>query len=224
MFVLSHENPSPSTFRVLGVEFDCKLSMRNAIAEISQAMRWKLIMITRSRKYHSDSDLVTLYKAHVLSYIEYRTAAIYHATQGEISIIDRMQAGFLRELGISENDVLLHFNLAPLHTRRDIAMLGVIHRAATGRGPPQLRALFKPAQHRISSRRHRYFLQHVLEGNFLEIARRSAFGLVSIYNSLPGQFVDDGCNVSTFQSRIQKHLKELVENGVHDWARTYCVR
>ena len=76
MFVLSHENPSPGTFHVLGVEFDCKLSMNRAIGEISQAMRWKLIMITRSRKYHSDSDLVTLYKAHVLSYIEYRTAAI----------------------------------------------------------------------------------------------------------------------------------------------------
>ena len=80
----------------------------------------------------------------MLSYIEYKTAAIYHATQGELSIIDRIQAGFLRELGISENDALLHFNLAPLHTRRDIAMLGVIHRAAIGRAHPQLRVFFKP--------------------------------------------------------------------------------
>ena len=40
---------------------------------------------------------------------------------------------------------LLAFNLAPLRARRDIAMLGLIHRAATGKGPEQLKRFFQPA-------------------------------------------------------------------------------
>ena len=36
----------------------------------------------------------------------------------------------------------MNFNLAPLSTRRDIAMLGVIHRAALREGPQQLLIFF----------------------------------------------------------------------------------
>ena len=35
-------------------------------------------------------------------------------------------------------------NLAPLAVRRDIAMLGLIHRAMLGRGPAQFREFFQP--------------------------------------------------------------------------------
>ena len=55
-----------------------------------------------------------------------------------------MLTSFLRKVGISEIDAIVNFKLAPLASRRDIAMLGVIHRAVLGEGPPQLRELFKP--------------------------------------------------------------------------------
>ena len=49
--------------------------------------------------------------------------------------LDRIQDRFLEELGLSAAEALLKHNLAPLSTRRDIAMLGLIHRTVLGCGP-----------------------------------------------------------------------------------------
>ena len=45
---------------------------------------------------------------------------------------------------MSDEGALFVFHLAPLSVRRDIAILGVIHRMVLGRGP-QFRELFKLA-------------------------------------------------------------------------------
>ena len=79
-----------------------------------------------------------LYKARLLSFIEYRTPAVYHACSTRLRRVDRIQERFLKEVGLSAEEALLSFNLAPLSSRRDIAMMGVIHRASMGQGPPQL--------------------------------------------------------------------------------------
>ena len=89
--------------------------------------------------------MVHMYKAKVLSYAEYRTAAIYHACDTAISQLNRLQDSFLAELGISREDALLEYNLAPLERRRDIAMLGLIHRCTLGNGPEHFRDFYKPA-------------------------------------------------------------------------------
>ena len=39
-------------------------------------------------------------------------------------------------------DALRSFRLAPLRVRRDIALLGLIHRTVLGRGPKQFQELF----------------------------------------------------------------------------------
>ena len=51
MFVMSHEDPSPGVFKILGVDFDCKLSMEHAIHELVHAVRLRIAMIKRSRPY-----------------------------------------------------------------------------------------------------------------------------------------------------------------------------
>ena len=96
--------------------------------------------------------MILLYKAKVLSFAEYTTAAIYHACDTAIAPLNRLQEIFLAELGLSSEDALLEFNLAPLESRRDIAMLGVIHRCGLGKGPEHFKAFFKfcnyaPQQH-----------------------------------------------------------------------------
>ena len=68
-------------------------------------------------------DLVLQYKQQVLSYIEYRTPALYHATTSVLNQLDRTQDSFLRELGIDRLAALMDFNLVPLSMRRDIALL-----------------------------------------------------------------------------------------------------
>ena len=84
---------------------------------------WKIASIVRSARFFTDGELVNLYKSQLLSYFEYRTAAIYHACDTVLAPLNQFQNRFLRELGISVEDALFHFNLAPLQSRRDIAML-----------------------------------------------------------------------------------------------------
>ena len=73
-----------------------------------------------------------LYKAQLLSYVEYRTPAVYHASSSVLAPIDGIQRRFLRETCVTDEQALFVFNLAPLSVRRDIAMLGVIHRTVLG--------------------------------------------------------------------------------------------
>ena len=47
------------------------------------------------------------------------------------------------EVGVDEVTALAEFHLAPLQVRRDIAMLGLIHRTALGKGPPPFAEHFK---------------------------------------------------------------------------------
>ena len=78
----------------------------------------------------------------MLSYLEYRTPAVYHATCTVLGPLDRLQDSFLRKAGVTTLEGLMVFNLAPLAARRDMAMLGLIHRTVLGKGPEQFRNFF----------------------------------------------------------------------------------
>ena len=88
-------------------------------------------------------QLPKLYKSHVLGFVGCRTSALYHASAAVLAPLDKLQEWVLRDLGLSEEEALEHFSLAPLGVRRDIAMLGVVFRAVLQKGPPQLRSFFK---------------------------------------------------------------------------------
>ena len=62
--------------------------------------------------------------------MEFRTPAFYHASTSILQPLDRVLHSFLSQLSISEIEALIHFNLVPLALRRDIAMLGMIHRTS----------------------------------------------------------------------------------------------
>ena len=141
--VVSLSDPWGSSFKLLGVPFDTGLSMASAVSEMVSAAGWKLRVILRTRRFYTDADLVLFYKSHLLSFLEYRTPAIYHATRAVLSRLDAVQSRFLRDIGIDEITALVTFHLAPLATRRDIAMLGSIHRTILGKGPSQFNAFFQ---------------------------------------------------------------------------------
>ena len=118
-------------------------------------------------------------------------------------------------VGISEIDALTHFKLAPLSSRRDIAMLGVIHRAVLGEGPPLLRVFFKLDKHQSrSSVRHIRHSQQVScnFGSPLDMFRRSVLGLSRVYNLLPSRIVLLQ-KVRAFQGALQQLL---IEQAVAD--------
>jgi len=134
-----------------------------------------------------------LYKSHVLSFIEYRTAGIHFASTSVLNSVDDVQSRFVSQVGLDETNAFMLFNLAPLCVRRDIAMLGVIHRAVLLQGPAQLWKFFR--RDVVRRREQRSFTRHSLQliewppGRDLEIMRRSALGMIRVYNLLPQEAV-----------------------------------
>ena len=156
------------------------------------------------------------FKSHVLSYLEYRTPAIYHCTETCLLPLERFFNGFLRQLNLTREEALIHFNLAPLSTRRDIAMMGVIQRAVLRQGPESLRQHFvlHNGTSRFLRRRHRYHLRD-WNGN-IAVIRRSVLGLTSVYNMLQDHIVASP-TISEFQTGLQDLVKYLCAHGCRYW-------
>jgi hypothetical protein len=212
--ILSIGEPWGNEFKILGVLFDAGLSMESAVQEVVVEAGWKLRMLIRTRRFYTDAELVLLYKAHLLSYLEYRTAAIYHARREVLDKLDRVQSKFLSDLGIPEVTALLEFNLAPLAARRDMAMLGLVHRTILGKGPAHFREFFK-------TRPDRKLIEPSCRMGGL--SKRSALGLIPVYNLLPNG-ITSAVDVPTFQRRLQLELSLRAEAGMDHWQTTYSPR
>ena len=119
-------------------------------------------------------------------------------------------------------EALEHFKLAPLKTRRDIAMLGVVFRAASGSGPEPLRRFFVLAlAHRGPTTRsadlHNLQLQTYRTGGHLEVVRRSVLGAVDVFNSLPPAIVEGSSSVRAFQAQLQELVITTAHGGEQNW-------
>ena len=215
--VVSLSDPWGSSFKLLGVPFDTGLSMAGAVSELVSAAGWKLRVILRTRRFYSDADLVLFYKSHLLSFLEYRTSAIYHATRAVLSRLDGVQCRFLRDIGVNEIDALVTFHLAPLATRRDIAMLGLIHRTILRKGPPQFSAFFQRDEQYVRK------LIDPCRACRCPLIRRSALGLVAIYNMLPHSVTCEK-SVSSFQKRLQDIVLSLATAGHPQWVQAFSPR
>ena len=215
--VLSLSDPFGNSFKLLGVPFDPELSMADAISEIVAAAGWKLKTLLRTRRYYTDSDLIVLCKAHLLSYLEYRTPAIYHATRAVLGRLDAVQTRFLKDIGVDEVTALIEFRLAPLCVHRHIAMLGLIHRTTLGKGPDQFQDFFKRDPQGYGTLRDP---RHACKSPLI---KRSAFGLVAIYNMLPPSVVEIK-SVSAFQKRLQEVIVTYAASGHTQWAEVLSPR
>ena len=125
--------------------FDPQLKMELATREVAARACDKLRMLLRSRRFHSTASLILLYKAHVLSILEFCTPAVYHAPGFFLSALDRVQEAFLSALGLTEEEALVHFRLAPLCARRDLCMLGLVRRTVLGEAPDHFKKFFHQA-------------------------------------------------------------------------------
>ena len=125
--------------------------------DVNQAS-WKLTTILRTRRFHEVTRLVQVHKSKIPSFVEYRTPAVYHAASTILPGIDAVQRRFLRVCCLTEEDALMFFNLAPLETRRDMAMLVLIHRTVLGCDTRHFASIFRLAPP-SSSQKHCWQLQ-----------------------------------------------------------------
>ena len=202
--------------------------MGEAIAKIADAASWKLRTLLRTTRFFDVIEMVNLYKSRVLGYIECKTAAIYHAARSELQRIDRVQNAFLRNAGISEMEAICFFRLAPLCSRRDMALLGLIHRTVLGHGPEQFKKFIRPARTcnhmgRESERRHNRQLETHRVGKYMEIVGNSMLGLIDVYNLLPSQIVAME-TVQKFQGQLQIQLIEAAKRNEPNWRDLYSPR
>lgn len=202
-------------FVILGTEFDVALDMHSAAHTVSTEAGWRLKTLLRTRRFHSIREMMNIYKAQVLSYIESRTVGMHHAAPTTLLCVDRVQRKFLREMAVSEREALADWNLAPLPCRRAIAMLGLLYRIAMRQAPEPLCQLFRRDYSTRSGhtatrgfgRRHSLQLcEATTMGGHTEVFRRSLFGLVTVWNMVPEAVVRSG-SVHSFQRGLQEALR-----------------
>ena len=96
MHILSRSRPAGAGPKILGINFDTKLVMTDAVDKCVSGASWCLYSLLRTRRFHDDAELVCLFKAHILSYIEYRTSAVSHASASVLGPLDALQTRFLK--------------------------------------------------------------------------------------------------------------------------------
>ena len=128
-------------FKLLGCLIDCKLIMNQAIEKILAQVRPKVAAILRTRRYYNTADLIDQFKTHVWGLMEFQNGAIFHASDYLLSKLDCVHANFLMELGVEQSDAFMNFNFAPPDLRRNIGILGMIHKRVLGRCHPVFQKL-----------------------------------------------------------------------------------
>ena len=215
---------------MLGTWFDTGLKMHTAVRKLKETCAPKLKALLRARGFFTTAELVLQFKSHILGVVECRTSGLYHAATSVLQPVDSLYDSFVREVGLTAEEAFLHYNLAPLCLRRDVAMLGLLHKCVLGLAHPQLCELFQPTatvpchyRTRAALRTHERQLLDRTQGSHSELLRRSAFGLARVYNRLPGGVVANN-TVQGFQHDLTALAKERCATGAYGWRNYFSPR
>ena len=188
--------------------------MFHGVLKIVREANYRLRRVLRLRQHFSTKELVAYYKSEVLSFTEGCTPAMYQSSGYVLRMLDDVQLSFVESLGLSEEAALLDFNLAPLSARRDISMLGLLHRIAWLDAPSPLTQLFPRSKSTLHSfgwargASHDIQLEDPVQPGHCAMFRRSLLGLVAVFNRLPQQIIFK--TVTVFRTSLQRSLKESV--------------
>ena len=127
-----------------------------------------------------------------------------------------------------EAKAFLEFNFAPPTFRRNIGVLGLLHKRGLGKTHPVYQQLLPFRRDAVGSL-HPNGHDKQLYGQWLDITfqahlhANSIFGMVDIYNLLPQDVVD--CqSVSLFQRQLTFMVRDRCRGGATDWHLTFDCR
>ena len=208
------------TFRLLGLMVDNALRMDTAVDTMLAKARPKCQALLRARSYYHTRDVILQFKTHVLGILECNTGGIYHATSTVLAPLDRLFRTFVHALNLDIDQVFLEFNLAPLGLRRDIAMLGFLHKCNLPGAHEHILELFPRSPHRPRGH-HDKQLGSVLTsfaGQIFQVEmwKRSVLYLVHVYNALPQRIVD-APSVCRFQTLLTEVARKLARQRRLGW-------
>ena len=128
-FVILHpQRCAGEPFKLLGCLIDPKLIMKFAIDNIMDRIRPRITALLRTRAHYDVGAMITQFKTHIWGIMEMHSGGIFHAATTHLDRLDDAQCGFLEKIEVSEEDAFLVFNFAPPVLRRNIAILGLIHK------------------------------------------------------------------------------------------------
>jgi hypothetical protein len=226
-FIVLHPSESHGeTFKLLGCLVDVDLRMLSAVEQVLSKIRPKITAILRTRPYYEVPDLIYQFKTQIWGLIETNMAGYFHAVPSLLVKIDNAQNSFLRELGMTPVDAFMEFNFAPPSLRRNVGILGLLHKRVLGKCHPMFERLFPWLSSRFPNfRTHGHTKQ--LYGHWSEIMShtslyyRSIFAMCDIYNNLP-QNVVDADSISEFQHMLMDMVRERCTNNDDAWASSFC--
>ena len=207
---------------------DCELLVNATIDGILAQIRPRIKALLRTRAHYEEDALVDQYKTHIWGIVESNTGGIFHAATHHLDKLDDTQQHFLDELGVTSKDAFLKYNFAPPNLRRNIGILGFIHKRVLGECHPSLQNLLPWYRDQFG---HVYAGKHnkQLYGHNREVVshwhlfNRSIFIMVSIYNDLPQQAVV--CqHVNTFQTYLTHIARTRCKNNNPKWQYTFDPR
>lgn len=182
----------------------------------------KIRALLRLRHLYPVTTMLNQYKAHVWVLTEYSNGDLILAAPCQLRHLDKLQRWYLHELGISDQDAFVNHNFAPPTLRRNIGLLGFLHKRVLGECHPALcQALpFGPAD--IVARYHTNHLETFsgLVNYQSRLYQRSLYAYTRVYNRLP-QTLADAPSVSSFQARLTHLAKQRATNAHEDWRRCY---
>ena len=226
--VLHPNANSGPAFKLLGCMVDTDLRMHSCIDQILSKIRPKITEILRTRGFYRVPVLINQFKTHIWCHMEMHSGGIFHVVSSLLSKIDHAQNRFLRALGISPAQAFLDFNFAPPSLRRNIGVLGLLHKRVLGKCHPSFELLLPWYTERFpEGRGHGHNKQ--LYGHWVEISAhqalyaRSIFAVTDVYNNLP-QHVVDATGVDTFQSYLTQIARTRCQQGDDAWSSSFCRR
>ena len=215
-------------FKLLGTLVDCKLLMSPAIEQILAQIRPKIRAIVRMQSHYPVAELIHQFKTHVWGSQEYHNGAIFHASSYLIDRLDGVHRQFLRDINLTEEVAFLSYNFAPPTLRRNIGMLGFLHKRVLGKAHPCFQKLL-PFHADVFDWPGEGTHDKVLYNHFKEIQfqhamyARSIFGMVYVYNHLPQRIID--CpSISLFQRLLTKAVRKACEQHDLAWKDIFSCR
>ena len=152
---------------------------------------------------------------------EYSNGVLILAPPCQLRRLDKLQRWYLKELGISDQDAFVQYNFAPPTLRRNIGLLGFLHKRVLGECHPALCQALPFGPPAIAARYHTKHLETFsgLVVSHARIYERSLYAYTRVYNRLP-QTLADSPSVKSLQSRLT-HLAKQRANAQDDWRRCF---
>ena len=98
--------------------------------------------LRRARGLYSQSQMFVQYKSHIWGFTEYQNEAILHACVSSLAKLDHLQVSFVHAFNMTEEVAFLDHNFAPPTLRRDIDILGFLHKRVLNQCHPSVAHLF----------------------------------------------------------------------------------